>query len=182
MGRGKNLIILVQSLSLTLCYPMDCSLPGSPVHGISHARILEWVAISFSRGSSPPRDQTHVSWIAGGFFISYQPVFHPWVRKIPWRRNWQPTPVLLPGKFHGQRSLVGYSPWGCKELDTTEWLHFLYHWATREAPCRINLESWLFSEIMYSQFSLFMVLMVYRVTMNTRLANTELSLGEEIQS
>ena len=40
-----------------------------------------------------------------------------------WRRNWQPTPVLLPGKSHGQRSLVGYSPWGRKELDMTERLH-----------------------------------------------------------
>ena len=46
--------------------------------------------------------------------------FHPWVRKIPWRRKWQPTPVFLPGEPHGQRSLAGYSPWGCKELDTTE--------------------------------------------------------------
>ena len=36
------------------------------------------------------------------------------VRKIPWRRKWQPTPVFLPGKSHGQRSLVGYSPWGCR--------------------------------------------------------------------
>jgi hypothetical protein len=44
--------------------------------------------------------------------------------KIPWRRKWQPTPVLLPGKSHGQRSLVGYSPWGCKELDTTKQLYF----------------------------------------------------------
>ena len=42
-----------------------------------------------------------------------------------WRRQWHPTPVLLPGKSHGQRSLVGYSPWGCQESDTTEWLHFL---------------------------------------------------------
>ena len=46
--------------------------------------------------------------------------FDPWVRKIPWRRKQQPTPVLLPGKSHGQRSLAGYSPWGCKELDRTE--------------------------------------------------------------
>ena len=44
----------------------------------------------------------------------------PWVRKIPWRRAWQPTPVFLPGESHGQRSLVGYSPWGRKESDTTE--------------------------------------------------------------
>ena len=39
-------------------------------------------------------------------------------------RKWQPTPVFLPGKLYGQRSLVGYSPWGCKESDTTEQLHF----------------------------------------------------------
>ena len=44
----------------------------------------------------------------------------PQVKKIPWRRKWQPTPVFLPGEFHGQRSLVGCSPWGCKELDTAE--------------------------------------------------------------
>ena len=47
-----------------------------------------------------------------------------WVRKIPWRRKWQPTPVLLPGKFHGWGSLIGYGPWGRKESDTTERLHF----------------------------------------------------------
>ena len=44
----------------------------------------------------------------------------PWVRKIPWRREWQPTLVLLPGEFHGQRILVVYSLWGHKESDTTE--------------------------------------------------------------
>ena len=49
--------------------------------------------------------------------------FNPWVRKIPWRRKWQPTLVCLPGKSHGQRSLVGYSPWGLKESDTTQWLN-----------------------------------------------------------
>ena len=46
----------------------------------------------------------------------------PWVRKIPWRRKWHPTPVFLPGKSHGQRSLVGYNPWVCKESDMTECL------------------------------------------------------------
>ena len=46
--------------------------------------------------------------------------FNSWVGKIPWRRKWQPTPVFLPGEPHGQRSLADYSPWGCKELDTTE--------------------------------------------------------------
>ena len=43
-----------------------------------------------------------------------------WVRKIPWRRKWQPTPGFLPEESHGQGSLTGYSPWGCKELNTTE--------------------------------------------------------------
>ena len=53
---------------LTLCGSVDCSLPGSSIHGILQARILEWVAISFSRGSSRPRDQTQVSLIAGRCF------------------------------------------------------------------------------------------------------------------
>ena len=51
--------------------------------------------------------------------------FNPWVRKIPWRRKWRLTPVFLPGKFNGQRSLVGYSPWGRKELDMTK--HTVIH-------------------------------------------------------
>ena len=54
----------------------------------------------------------------------WRPGFDPWVGKIPWRRKRQPTPILLPEKFHGLRSLVGYSPWGRKELNTTEQLHF----------------------------------------------------------
>ena len=51
------------------------------------------------------------------------PGFDPQVGKILWRRKWQPTPVLLPGKSHGWRSLVGYSPWSCKESDMTERLN-----------------------------------------------------------
>ena len=53
-----------------------------------------------------------------------RPGFNSWVRKIPWRRKWQSTPALLPGKSHGWRNLIGYSPWGRKESDTTERLHF----------------------------------------------------------
>ena len=51
-----------------------------------------------------------------------RPGFNPWVRKIPWRRKWQPTPVFLPGKSSGQRSLVGYSPW-CRRVR--------HNWATK---------------------------------------------------
>ena len=201
---------------------MDSRPPSCPVHGISQARILEWVAISFIRGSSWPRDWTWVSCIAGRFFtteppgkvkvkslspvrlfatlwtVAYQappsmgfsrqgywsglsfsspgdlanpgiepgsptlqadaltseppgkpeppgspcifmsrfgrwlgheqcgrPWFNPWVGKIPWRRKWQSTPVPVPGKSHGPRSLVGYSPWHHKDSDTSEWLYFL---------------------------------------------------------
>ena len=59
---------LVAQSCPTLCDPMDCSPPGSAVHGISQARIVEWVAIPFSRGYSQSRDQTHVSCLGGGFF------------------------------------------------------------------------------------------------------------------
>ena len=59
---------LVAQSCLTLCGPMDCSLPGSSVHRIFQAKILEWVAISYSRGSSQPRDQTRASHIAGRWF------------------------------------------------------------------------------------------------------------------
>jgi len=56
-----------------------------------------------------------------------RPWFNPWVRKIPWRSEWLPTPVFLPGKFHGQESLVDYSPWGHKESDRTEQLSLYFH-------------------------------------------------------
>ena len=58
-------------------------------------------------------------------------MFDPLVGKIPWRREWLPIPVFLPGESHGQRGLVGYSPWGRKESDTTERLHFtsLHTWS-----------------------------------------------------
>ena len=61
-------LCLVAQSCQTLCNPIDCSPPGSPVHGILQARILEWVAVPSSRRSFPPRDRTQVSRIAGGFF------------------------------------------------------------------------------------------------------------------
>ena len=57
--KENRIICLVAKSCLTLCDPMDCSLPGSSVHGILQGRILKWVAISFSKGSSWPRDWTH---------------------------------------------------------------------------------------------------------------------------
>ena len=61
--------------------------------------------------------------------------FDPWVEKIPWRRAWQPTPVFLPGEPHGQRSVVGYGPKSCKELDTIE---VTEHTHTRIDPLRVT--------------------------------------------
>ena len=79
-------------------------------------------------------------WFITGYWISFpvlwwlrwlrirlqcgRPGFSPWVGQIPWRRERLPTPVFWPGEFHGQRNLAGYSPWGLKELETTErlWL------------------------------------------------------------
>ena len=58
---------------------------------------------------------------------SRRPGFDSWVGKIPQRREWQPTPVLLPGESQGQRSLVAYSPWGRKESDTTEQLTLTFY-------------------------------------------------------
>ena len=112
----------------TLCDPMDCSMPGFIVlHCL------------------PEFAQIHVHWINDGIQPSH-PLLpsSPWdslvsqmvknlptmeetqvqslVWKIPWRREWLYTPVFLPGEFHGQRNLAGYSPWDCKESDMSEQL------------------------------------------------------------
>ena len=57
---------------------------------------------------------------AGDRLQHSRPKLNPWVRKIAWRRKWQPNPVFLLGEFHGHRSLAGYSPCGHKELDRTK--------------------------------------------------------------
>ena len=70
-----SIVVVLVTVS-DFCYPIDCSPSGSSVHGISQARILECVAISCSRGSSPSSDETHVSWLAGGFFTTEPPGKH----------------------------------------------------------------------------------------------------------
>ena len=62
--------------------------------------------------------------------------FDSWVGKIPWGREWLATPVFLPGEFHEQRRLAGYSPWGHKEWDTTEQLSFLHWLGNLDPACR----------------------------------------------
>ena len=70
--------------------------------------------------------------------IMRQTQFNPWVRKIPWRRKWQPTPVFLPGEVHGQRSLEDYSPQGRKESHTTDRLHFILPGVYRNQACGLT--------------------------------------------
>jgi len=70
-------------------------------------------------------------------------MFDPWVRKIPWRREWLPTPEFLPGEFHAHRSLASYSPWGCKESDTTERLTLdTVYGRTACIKCLVNDSTW----------------------------------------
>ena len=95
-----------------------------------------------------------------------RPGFSPWVRKIPWRRKWQPTPGFLPGKSHGQRSLVGYSPRGPKESDTTEQLHY-YWWIIIKASQTLgelindSLSYWqeMFISIMWKEWKSYFILL-----------------------
>ena len=68
-------------------------------------------------------------------------------QEIPWRREWQPTPVLLPGEFYGQRSLAGYSPWDHRELDTTEQLTLSLHF-------QANYSHFLRNKTLYSMIFL----------------------------
>ena len=152
--KKKPMLCLVAQACLILCNSMDYGLPGSSVYGILQAKILEWVAISSSRGSFKSRDRTQVSCMAGGFFTIWAtreahicllfidkerryliPAPGGWndftpqlvkgggdmaINKDPnsccvwstWRRRWHPTPVLVPGKSHGWRNLVGCSPPG----------------------------------------------------------------------
>ena len=142
------LIILVSCSVMSNWEPMDCSLPCSPVNGILQARILDRVAIPFSRGSSLSRNWTQVSWTAGegnGTPLQYSSLENrmdggAWKAAVHgvtegqtrlsnftfiftfmhWRRKWQPTPVFLPGESQGWGSPVGCRLWDCTESDTSE--------------------------------------------------------------
>ena len=104
----------------------DCHIQFSSVQSLSRVRLFATHGLQHARPPclSPTWEftQTHVHWISDAIQPS-----HPLLSPSPpalWRRQWQPTPVLLPGKFHGWRSLVGYSPWGREESDSTERFHF----------------------------------------------------------
>ena len=127
-----------------------------PVHGILQARLLEWVA--FSACSSGARGRHR---------------FDSWIREIPWRRAMQPTLVSLPGESHGQRSLVGCSPQGGKESDTSEQLAL--HFKANHFQFANNLFT-------LSTLAFFSVLISFSQTdkMNDRKFTTEYSTGSTI--
>ena len=110
---------------------VSCLLPFHTLHGVLKARTLKWFALPFSRGSH----FVHFALAAiiaikaqgfpGDSVVKNLPAMQEiWVQALGWENpledGMQLTLVLLPGEFHGQRSLVGYSPWSCKEPDTTE--------------------------------------------------------------
>ena len=120
----------------TLCDPMGCSPPDSSVHGTLQTRILQWVTFpppqNKLHNKTKQTKKTHVCMFKASqvrLLVKNPPAnagrhkrhrFHPWVRKIPWRRAWPFTLAFSPGESHRQRSLVGYNPWGCIESDTTK--------------------------------------------------------------
>ena len=83
-----------------------------------------------------------------------RPGFDPWVGKIPWKKKWQLTPVLLLGKFHGRRSLVGYSPRGHKESDMTEQLHFHFGYKT------LHILEYMYLSFQETAFSLKFIIII----------------------
>ena len=105
-----------------------------------HSSTIAW---KISWTEEPGRLQSMESQRVGHDWVTSLHRFDPWVRKIPWSRAWQPTPVFLPGESHGRRSLVGYSPWSRKELDTTEWLHFHFYRNGRiKVLCKEHKNAW----------------------------------------
>ena len=90
---------------LTLCNPMDCSPPGSSVHGVSQERMLEWVAISSSRVSSWPRDRTHISFIESS-------LLHWQVDSLPLSHQGRPSKCLLEPKQNPQDGFYSWRPSG----------------------------------------------------------------------
>ena len=105
-----------------------CNLQFTVLTSLHRVRFCDIKLIQESRPPSPPSIcRVFASSQTGSLYSSglrgkesacpcrrhKRPGFNPWVRKIPWSRKWQPAPVFLPGKFSGERSLVGYSPWGC---------------------------------------------------------------------
>ena len=119
-GKESKVKMLVTQWCPTLCESMDRGAWWATVHGVflgQNTGKNTGVGCYFLLQGNLPNPQ-----IKHGSQPACQGRRHKkcWLRKIPWRRKWQPTPVFLPGECHGERSLEGYGPQCCKESDTTE--------------------------------------------------------------
>ena len=113
--------VKVKSFSrVRLCDPVDCSPPGSSIHGILQARILEWVAIFFSRGSSRPRDQTQVSRIAGRHFNLWATI-----------KSWLKKKYNIPKKTSNIYLQTVWKKYDKTLLKYIEWRSILFSWVGR---------------------------------------------------
>ena len=112
-------------------HPVSSPSPPAP-NPSQHQSLFQWVNSAWggqrtgvsALASFFPRKSQGWSPIKNIKAEYFQSIFFFLTSQAIWRRKWQSTPIFLPGKFHGWRSLVGYSPWGCKESDTAEWLYF----------------------------------------------------------
>ena len=130
------LLCLVTTLCLTLAIPMDCGLAGSSVHGISQARILEWVAISFSRGFFSTQNQTHLS------HIDRQILYHRATREArehPGVFTWGQVNPRLATLWAGGWRYVSFLVWGFSDLQRVLWAHPVwFHRALRHATALVG--------------------------------------------
>ena len=107
---------------------LSCSVPPALLIFVPSWQRLTCQSVQEQKSICPLERQqidTWLSWRLQWWRICFQcrrPGFNPWYGKMPWRREWQPTPLSLPAEIHGQRSLAGYNPWIRKESDTAEWL------------------------------------------------------------
>ena len=132
VGEQRVLVLSFCPYLFMLCVGgVGLAIVGRKKKGLQSYWALSFFSLGFSGGSAGKESACQCS-------RCKRRGFDPWVRKIPWRRKWQPTPVFLPGKFHEQRGLAGYSPCGRKELDTAKHtclasylrhlLYFYYLW------------------------------------------------------
>ena len=128
--KGQGKLCFIKCIKLSMWTPLvvqQFRLHASTAEVMSSTLVLE-------TRSFMPRDRRLPSWHNGKESAHQRKRhgFNPWLGMIPWSRKWQLAPVFLPGKFHGQRSLEGYSPQSHKESDTTKRLHFLSFYITSD--------------------------------------------------
>ena len=126
--------------------PLQCSCLENPRDSGAWWAAVYGVTQSRTRLKRLSSSSCSMGFLGGSAVKNLPVVWETWVqsrvRKIPWRRKWQPIPVLLPGKSHGQRSPVGYSPWGHKELDTTEHVHIACSTCRKRCCCSSGTIVW----------------------------------------